>query len=228
MTQATTTYATWHPIAGADARMGDSHAPLWRHFIETAAPQDLRTRTVMDFGCNRGGFLRMLHALRPFQQGVGVDIAVDSVAAANDLRGVAPISYHVATDLAPWADAIDLAFSYEVIYLLPSLQRHAEEMFRALRPGATYCAVTGCHTESPLWPRWKDLLQANSNAPVQDYSPDDFASAFSAAGFEVSLRRFGYDGFVPASKDRSYYPSLMDALAYPSEYKLLFRMTKQA
>ena len=118
----------------------------------------------------------------------------------------------MATDLAPWADSFDIAFSYEVIYLLPDLAGHARGMFDALRDGGVYYAVTGCHTENPLWPRWREVIGAASNAPVQDHAPQDFIDAFAAAGFAVSVKRFGYDGFIPATKDRSYYPSIVDAI----------------
>jgi hypothetical protein len=37
------------------------------------------------------------------------------------------------------------------------------------------------------------------NAPVHDRSPDDFATAFANAGFQVSVRRIGYDAFVPTA-----------------------------
>ena len=57
--------------------------------------------------------------------------------------------------------------------------------------------------------------------------PEDYAAGFEAAGFDVAVRRFGYDGFVPAGKDRRYYPTLMDALAYPAEHKLLFRCARR-
>ena len=62
---------------------------------------------------------------------------------------------------------------------------------------------------------------------MQDRSPQDYIEAFTAAGFDVSVRRFGYDGFVRATKDRKYYPSILDALSYPAEYKLLFRLEKR-
>lgn len=227
MTKRTAVYATWHTNPNDDAAMARSHAPLWRHFIETLPEQDLSWSTVLDFGCNRGGFLRLLHALKPFRRGIGVDIATDSVAAANAEKGSAPLTFEVAHDLSRWPETFDIVFSYEVIYLLPDLEDHARQVFAALRNGGVYYAVTGCHTESPLWPAWRELIGASSNAPVQDYAPDDFIRAFAAAGFDVSLRRFGYDGFVPAGKDRRYYPSVLDALAYPAEYKLLFRMEKR-
>jgi SAM-dependent methyltransferase len=225
---ATVSYATWHADAAREPAMEESHRPLWRHFINAVPESDLATREILDFGCNRGGFLRLLHALKPFRHAVGVDIAEQSVTAARGLVGTAPVDYMVATDLSPWTGRFDLAFSYEVIYLLPDIDAHAAAMHDVLRDGGVYYAVTGCHTASPLWPYWRELIGGSTNAPVQDRSPDDYAQAFARAGFDVSVKRFGYDGFVPATKDRRYYPSLTDALAYPTEHKLLFRLAKDS
>jgi len=219
-------YPTWHRDARQEAAMEAAHSPYWRHFIAAIPETDLTTRHVLDFGCNRGGFLRLLYAIKPFRSGLGVDIATESVAAAEAARGAMPLRYQVAQDLTAWAESFDIAFSYEVIYLLPDLAAHAAGMFRALRPGGVYYAVTGCHTASPLWPQWRSLIAETSSAPVLDRAPDDFAGAFAAAGFAVSVKRFGYDGFVPAAKDRRYYPALTDAIAYPAEHKLLFRLEK--
>jgi SAM-dependent methyltransferase len=220
------TYVTWHTDATREPAMEESHRPLWRHFIDTIPETDLSTRDVLDFGCNRGGFLRLLHAVKPFRHALGIDIAAGSIDAARSLVGVSPIDYEVATDLSAWPDRFDLAFSYEVIYLLPDLASHAAGMHAALRPGGVYYAVTGCHTDSPLWPTWRHLIAETTNAPVQDRSPDDYAAAFAAAGFEVSLRRFGYDGFIPATKDGRYYPKLTDVLDYAAHDKLMFRLVK--
>ncbi|WP_338665784.1 methyltransferase domain-containing protein [Pararoseomonas sp. SCSIO 73927] len=220
-------YATWHADPAREPAMEESHRPLWRHFIETVPETDLSTRDVLDFGCNRGGFLRLLHALKPFRAGVGIDIAEDSIRAARAMAGPAPLEFAVATDLSPWRGRFDLAFSYEVIYLLPDLGAHAAAIHAALRPGGTYYAVTGCHNEGPLWPALREQIGRTTNAPVQDRSPDDYAAAFLAAGFDVSVRRFGFDGFTPASKDRRYFPRLTDALDYYTRDKLLFRMVRQ-
>ncbi|OCI95644.1 methyltransferase [Rhizobium sp. AC27/96] len=227
MANAASIYATWHTEPQGDISMAESHSPYWRHFIETVPERDFSSKSVLDFGCNRGGFLRLLHAMRPFRRGVGIDIASESVAAAVAAVGNMPLQFHVTTDLSPFVDSFDVAFSYEVVYLLPELRQHAEQMFQVMRNGGVYYAVTGCHNEMPLWPKWRELIGGNSNAPVQDRSPQDYIEAFAAAGFDVSVRRFGYDGFVRATKDRKYYPSILDALSYPAEYKLLFRLEKR-
>jgi SAM-dependent methyltransferase len=219
-------YRTWHADAEREAAMENGHRPFWRHFIGLITETDLSTHRVLDFGCNRGGFLRLLYDLRPFQQGLGIDIAQDSIAAARGLSGLAPVEYEVASDLSAWLDCFDIAFSYEVIYLLPDIAAHAAGMYAALRDSGVYYAVTGCHTDSPIWPEFRGTIAQTTNAPVQDRAPDDYAAAFAKAGFQVSVRRFGYDGFIPAPKDRSYYPKLMDAVDYAAEYKLLFRFVK--
>jgi SAM-dependent methyltransferase len=221
-----TTYATWHADASREPTMEEGHRPLWRHFIESILETDLSTKEVLDFGCNRGGFLRLLHALKPYRHAIGVDIASESIAAAQSLAGVTPVEYFVATDLSPWANRFDFAFSYEVIYLLPNIEAHAAAIHHALRPGGAYYAVTGCHTGSPLWPSWREVIGGSTNAPVQDRSPDDYANAFSNVGFDVSVRRFNYDGFVPAPKDRRYYSTLLDAVDYAARDKLMFRLVK--
>lgn len=220
-------YQTWHADPEREPAMEEAHRPLWRHFIGAITETDLSHSDVLDFGCNRGGFLRLLHTLKPYRSAVGVDIAAASIAAATASAGSVPVTYAVAHDLARWADDFDLAFSYEVIYLLPDIAAHAAGIHAALRSGGVYYAVTGCHTASPLWPAWRTIIGESTHAPVQDRSPDDYATAFDAAGFDVSVRRFGYSDFVPAAKDRRYYPTLMDALDYPAEHKLLFRLAKR-
>lgn len=133
----------------------------------------------------------------------------------------------MATDLAPWADSVDVAFSYEVIYLLPNLAGHARQIRSAPRAGGVYDAVDGCHTASPLWPRWRTVIGASSSARVQDRSPDGYVEAFHGEGFEVSVWRFGFQGFVAPPRSRDYCPSVVDALSYPDEHKLLFRLERR-
>jgi trans-aconitate methyltransferase len=63
--------------------MEEEHRPLWRHFIQTIPETDLSDCQVVDFGCNRGGFLHLLHELKPFRHALGIDIAQESIAACR-------------------------------------------------------------------------------------------------------------------------------------------------
>ncbi|MGP0915740.1 class I SAM-dependent methyltransferase [Serratia sp. CY70267] len=77
----------------------------------------------------------------------------------------------------------DIAFSHEVIYLIEDIAQHAADMLRVLKPGGVYYAVTGCHTDNPLWPQWRERVAEQTHTVVQDRALDDYARIFSAAGF---------------------------------------------
>lgn len=85
------TITTWYVDPDAENRMSDGHAPIWRHLIDVMVERDLSEKSVLDFGCNQGGLLRHLHAIRPFRKALGVDIAEQSIARAEALKGNLPI-----------------------------------------------------------------------------------------------------------------------------------------
>lgn len=216
--------STWYVDPGADDVMADRHAPIWRHFVDLVPEQDLRGKAVLDFGCNQGGFLRLLHRLRPFRTALGVDIAAQSVAKAEELRGDRPIRYAVGGTVDADA-AFDIAFSHEVIYLVEDLAGHAADIHRALKPGGVYYAVTGCHTGNPMWPSWRDLVAQKTNTVVQDRSVTDYATVFATAGFTVSARPFAFADFVPYEPS-GWMPDFAAALDYYTRVKTLFRLVK--
>jgi 2-polyprenyl-3-methyl-5-hydroxy-6-metoxy-1,4-benzoquinol methylase len=63
---------------------------------DVSVPHDISTSTVLDYGCNQGGFLRLLYDSHSFLSAVGIDIARESVARAELLKGHRPIEYKVA------------------------------------------------------------------------------------------------------------------------------------
>ena len=206
--------------------MGAAHAPIWRRMIDVSVPRDLSQSTVLDYGCNQGGFLRMLYDRHPFLGAVGIDIARESVARAELLKGQRPIDYKVSDTAAALGRTFDYAFSHEVIYLLPDVAAHANDMKAALRPGGAYVAAMGCHTDSAVWPRWRTLIAETSSIPVHDHSLEEVAKAFSAAGFTVSVRPLALDAFMQVTVGSSYFPKITDQLRYYSEDKVLFRFVR--
>ncbi len=219
------TISTWYVDPDAEDAMADGHAPIWRHLIGLVPEQDLSTRTILDFGCNQGGFLRHLHALRPFRKALGIDIAEQSIARAEALKGNLPIQYQAGARLTGWSEEFDLAFSHEVVYLIQEIEGHARDIFAALKPGGVYYAVTGCHTDNPLWPAWRKLVAERTNTVVQDRSITDYAGIFAGAGFKVSARKLGFTGFVPYLPD-GWMPDFADALDYYAETKIVFRLVR--
>jgi len=222
------TIATWNRNPADEEAMGAAHAPIWRRMVDVSVPHDLSASTVLDYGCNQGGFLRLLYDTHPFKAAVGIDIAHESVGRAELLKGHRPIDYKVANAAAALGQTFDFAFSHEVLYLLPDLAMHANDMKAALRPGGSYVAAMGCHTGSAMWPHWRKLITETSSIPIHDHSLEDVAKAFSAAGFTVGVRPLALDAFMPVTVGSPYFPRITDQLRYYSTDKVLFRFVRQA
>ncbi len=221
------TIATWNRNPADEEAMGAAHAPIWRRMVDVSVPHDLSASTVLDYGCNQGGFLRLLYDRHPYKAAVGIDIARESVARAELLKGHRPIDYMVADRATNAGRIFDHAFSHEVIYLLPDLARHAADLKAVLRPGGAYVAAMGCHTDSAVWPRWRALIAETSSIPIYDHSLEDVARAFSGAGFSVSVRPLALDAFMPVTLGSAYFPKITDQLHYYSDDKVLFRFVRQ-
>lgn len=220
------TIATWNRNPADEEAMGAAHAPIWRRMIDVSVPHDLSASTVLDYGCNQGGFLRLLYDRHPFKSAVGIDIARESVARAELLKGHRPIEYRVTDRAASLGRSFDFAFSHEVVYLLPDLAVHAQDMRAAVRPGGAYVAAIGCHTDSSVWPRWRTLIAETSSIPIYDHSLEDVAKAFAAAGFTVSVRPLDLDAFMQVTIGSTYFPKITDQLRYYSQDKVLFRFVR--
>ena len=220
------TIATWNRNPADEEAMGAAHAPIWRRMIDVSVPHDLSQSTVLDYGCNQGGFLRLLYDRHPFKGGVGIDIARESVARAELLKGQRPIEYRVSDSAAALAKSFDFAFSHEVIYLLPDPAAHARDIRAALRPGGAYVAAMGCHTDSAVWPRWRQLIAESSSIPIYDHSLEEVSQAFAETGFSVSVRQLALDAFMPVTIGSVYFPKITDQLRYYSSDKVLFRFVR--
>ncbi len=222
------TIATWNRNPADEEAMGAAHAPIWRRMVDVSVPHDLSASTVLDYGCNQGGFLRLLYDTHPFKLAIGIDIARESVGRAEMLKGHRPIDYKVANSAAALGRTFDFAFSHEVLYLLPDLARHANDMKAALRPGGAYVAAMGCHTDSATWAHWRKLISETSSIPIYDHSLEEVAKVFSAAGFTVGVRPLALDAFMPVTVGSPYFPKITDQLRYYNTDKVLFRFVRQA
>jgi SAM-dependent methyltransferase len=220
------TIATWNRNPAEEEAMGAAHAPIWRRMIDVSVPHDLHDSTILDYGCNQGGFLRMLYDRHPFKSAVGIDIARESVARADLLKGHRPIDYKITDRAASLGRSFDYAFSHEVLYLLENLGAHAADMKAVLRPGGAYVAAMGCHTDSAVWPRWRKLIADTSSIPIFDHSLEAVAKAFSETGFTVAVRPLDLDAFMPVTVGSVYFPKVVDQLRYYSEDKVLFRFVR--
>jgi SAM-dependent methyltransferase len=209
-----------------DEAMQEEHGFLWRAILDTI-DIDLAGRKVLDVGCNRGGFLRLLVDEAGVTEGYGYDAAPGAIGDARRLAGDRPLTFETADRVpAGWAE-FDAAFSHEVLYLLDDLTTHAVAMFAALQPGAPYFAVMGVHAGSRLMSAWHGSAAGELGLP-RLYDLDEVVEVFDGTGFEVSVARLQMR-FVPVSKRRGGHEhrrGLLDWLDYYGRDKVLFRFTR--
>ncbi len=210
--------------AAEDEVMQDEHGFIWLAMLDTIAPElDLAGKRVLDAGCNRGGFLRLLVDRCHIREGWGYDPAAQAIEDARKLSADRPLTFE-ASDTVPagWA-GFDAAFSHEVLYLVRDMSRHAQAMFPALEPGASYYAVMGVHAGSALMREWHAANAAEIGIPPL-YDVDDVVDVFEDAGFETAVANLAFR-FVPA-RAHGAAGRLTDWLAYYRNDKLLLRFTR--
>jgi SAM-dependent methyltransferase len=216
--------ATYWRGGADDEAMQEEHGFVWRAMLETI-DVDLAGKRVLDAGCNRGGFLRLLADECGIAAGFGYDPAAGAVADARRLVGDRPLRFEAADTVPGGWGGFDVAFSHEVLYLLHDLSVHAGAIFAALATGGVYYAVMGVHTRSPLMAEWHAASVEQLRLP-ELYDIDDVVGTFRGAGFESSAARLAMR-FVPAGghghHDRS---QLLDWLDYYYDQKLLLRFSR--
>jgi SAM-dependent methyltransferase len=215
---------TYWRSADHDEAMQDDHGFIWLALLDTI-DTDLTGKRVLDAGCNRGGFLRLLADQCGIAEGCGYDPASGAVADARRLTGDRPLRFEAADTVPAGWTGFDVAFSHEVLYLLHDLASHARAIFDALAPGGVYYAVMGVHCRSPLMSEWHAANAAELDLPPL-YDIPDVVDTFRGAGFDASAARLAAR-FVPTAGHGHREPGrLLDWLEYYYEHKLVLRFAR--
>lgn len=206
--------------------MQDEHGFIWKAMLDTI-DIELAGLRVLDAGCNRGGFLRMLVDSAGIAEGFGYDPASDAVDDARRLAGGRPLTFEAAPTVPDGWAGFGAAFSHEVLYLIGDMAAHASAVFAALAPGAPYFAVMGMHAGSALMTAWHEENAAELGLPPV-YRLEDVSDVFESVGFDVSVARLKL-GFVPVSAHRGGHEhrrDLLDWLDYYGQDKVMFRFSR--
>ena len=210
-----------------DEVMQDEHGFIWLAMLEMVdAP--LSGNKVLDVGCNRGGFLRLLVDRAEIASGFGFDPARGAIEDARRLAGTRPLTFEVAASVPEGWSEFDVAFSHEVLYVLRDLGSHAAGMSAALVSGGSYYATMGVHADSELMVVWHREKASDLDLPGP-YRLDEVADVFKDAGFDVAIGRLPI-GFAPVHAHRGDShsdTSLSEWLDYYYRDKVMFRFTKR-
>ncbi len=212
--------------AAEDEAMQDEHGFIWRAMLDTI-DTDLAGKRVLDAGCNRGGFLRLLADFGGIATGHGYDPASGAISDARRLAGDRALTFEVADAVPKEWGGFDVAFSHEVLYLLEDLPAHAARLFDALKSSGSYFAVMGVHAGSPLMSAWHAEDAVELGLP-RLYDLDEVAGVFADIGFSVSVANLKL-GFVPVSvhgHGHHHQKDLLAWLTYYTQEKVLLRFTR--
>jgi SAM-dependent methyltransferase len=211
--------------AAHDEAMQEEHGFIWDAMLETV-DVELAGKRVLDSGCNRGGFLRLLADRCAIAEGFGYDPAAGAIEDARRLSRGRPLQFEMSDTVPPGWSAFDVAFSHEVLYLLHDLRAHAAAIFGALAPGGMYYAVMGVHADSPMMAEWHRANRAEMQMPKL-YAIDEVIGAFEAAGFHAAAGRLAMR-FVPTAGGHGHHDrrSLLEWLDYYYEQKLMLRFAR--
>ncbi|MDM7914625.1 MAG: class I SAM-dependent methyltransferase [Candidatus Eisenbacteria bacterium] len=214
-------------------RMEAEHRPLWSAFVRSFSPLLFPGARVLDFGCSGGGLLRLLFerqtegAIPEIALAAGIDVdepamrTVLARAAGRPPRDL-PIVFTTGR-LAAFPEQFDLVVSHEVVYLLPDLRETFAEIRAALRDQGHFCFTTGCHTDNPLFARWRRSLEAEGVA-VHARAADAYERALRDAGFieirddRLRLREEEYAAWAAARGTAQPNPAWFASSAEERDY----------
>jgi SAM-dependent methyltransferase len=187
---------------------------------------------VVDVGCHHGGLLAQLAASLHPRCLTGIEPSSHSRDRATfRLRKLAPSVVILPPDR--WSEiataSVDVVTCHEVLHLVADIDGLFSEISRTLRATGSVYVVAGCHTENPLWSRWKLQLQ-DTNQTVYDRSPFDILRSGINAGLKGAMRPLRRDGWIIYDPDNAVlnYSSAGELLDHQYRHKLLFRFIKQS
>ncbi|MBD0384231.1 class I SAM-dependent methyltransferase [Paenibacillus sedimenti] len=213
----------WKERYEGEQRMEDEHVRHWEKVLGTIVEEDIQNCAVLDFGCNQGGFLRYLYGKRPFREGIGIDLARQSIAVANERKGDAPLYYEATGSPEEFPHRFDLAFSISVMYLIADLEEHTRKIRQALKPGGVYYATYTDYRDNPSLPHIQAKINENGALPMNLHTLDDISKPFMQAGFQVGIQRMKPESFIAISPNERWFLQVADRIQYEYEQAYIFR-----
>jgi SAM-dependent methyltransferase len=216
----------------ADASLEQANQIFWSSLIgHIRAEIHSPLENILDVGCHRGGLLEQLATLLHPKSLTGVEPSSHCrERALFRLRKLAPSVAILPPER--WNEiptaSIDLLTCHEVLHLVEDINDTFYQISRTLRVNGVAFVVVGCHTENPLWKRWRTQLQEEGQT-VFDRAPFDILRAGINAGLSCALRPLRRDGWVIYNPDNAKftYSSVEELFDHQYRHKLLFRFVKQ-
>lgn len=218
----------WLEPGMGDLSMEENHENgfFWQEVKEQVIDIDLTQKKVLDFGCNRGGFLRYIYGSMPFSAAVGVDITTQSIQIANDLKKDLPAEYFALSNIDSLDTDFDCAVSTAVIYLIEDIADHARQIYERLKPGGIYFATHPDYISEPAYQVTQQKIDEFAAVKCAQNDLNTIIAAFEGAGFEVNLKRTVPQDYFSVSGDGSWYGTPLKQIEFLLNRRYAFRCVK--
>ncbi|MCA8980598.1 MAG: methyltransferase domain-containing protein [Planctomycetes bacterium] len=213
--------------SGRGERMQIGHGDVVEQVV---ADLDVRPgHQILDLGCGVGWATRILAQKAPGAQAIGIDVAPEMIAKAEELSSYTiRARYEVGTfeHLDFPDEKFDHVFSMEALYYATDLPQALREIHRVTKTGGEVNVVIDCYAERESTHAWGHTLGLDLHV----LSEADWKQAFEHAGFtHVELTRVkdrrgaGVEGDFQASE---HFPSWEEHVAYHEAGSLRIRAKK--
>lgn len=222
------TYKNWTKAGTqAEQEMEDGHIKEWKNTINALQSEDLSNYSILDFGCNQGAFLRHLHEKYPFNKATGIDLSEGAIEIAKSRKANLPIEYYTVSEFANKNEKFDVVISNSVIFFIPDLQQHAQQIKEYLNKDGVYYFSFCDFIKSQNIASLKQRINEWAETPLVIHSIDEIVKVFSEEGFEVEIKRMQPRNFITLKHDDQWNRNANDRLELYYRNRYIFRMVKQ-
>lgn len=209
----------WQKGIHGDQEMEDSHKEAWENVISLLNPNDVENKQILDFGCNQGGFLRVLYDQLPYQSAYGIDLAKKAIAVANERVGDYPITYRATGDALALEQSFDTVISTSVLYLIEDLAAHFQMIAQVLKEEGTYYASFADQSQNPSFDYMEAQINQYGATKMQNKTLTEVVNQLLAQDFSVELIKEYTDSIYDVTNYQEFYRSVDDyILSLDSSY----------
>lgn len=179
----------WQEGSNGDQSMEDSHQEGWKNVISKLDQSDIEGCDVLDFGCNQGGFLRVLYDTFPYRSGVGIDLAKKAIEIAQSRSANYPVTYYQTSNILSLGQTFQTVISTSVLYLIEDLDDHFSQIAQALTDGGVYYASFTDQSRNPSVNYMKEVIDKYGATKMQNHTLTEVVNKLVEQGFSVELRK---------------------------------------
>lgn len=217
-------YNVWWHDKEKENSMEQRHLQGWFNLINSIEENNLKMMNILDFGCNRGGFLKNLYKKKPFKYAIGIDLGKESIELAKSKSENYPIDYLVSDSPECLDIKFDIIFSTSVLYLIDNLQVHALKIKQSLVKNGSYYFTYTDMNNNKSFNNFKKTIESTSELKVNNHKIDDIINVFHTSGFKVKVMRNTFNHFIEFDQD-DYFLTIKDKMQAQYEDAYIFKVT---